>query len=172
MIKTFLVFLLFSLFIFPQGNSGNNNNNTYQIEVTTSKKINNRTYEIEIYIKVPKKINLFAYQCAFTFNEKILNGGTLKYEYVQGSSQLNNKPFTSQIVISNNQKILVFASAPGFEQIETEKRIGTFRLTSTKDFVKNEKIYLEWNFDSKINTIIMGTDSQNITNWFYFKTKK
>lgn len=168
MIKTFLIFLLFNLFIFPQGNSSN----TYQIEVKNSKKINNKIYEIKIYIKAPKKINLSAYQCAFTFNEKILNGGTLKYEYVYGSSELNNKPMTSQIVTSNNQLMLVFASSPGFEQIDTEKRIGTFRLTSTKDFVKNEKVYLQWNFNNKINTIIIGADSKDITNWFYFKTKK
>ena len=151
MIKTFILLLLFSIFVFPQGN-----NNAYQIEVKSSKKINNKTYEAEIYIKAPKKINLSAYQGAFTFNQKILSGGTLKYEYVQGSSQLNNKPMTSQIVTSNNQLMLAFASGPGLEQIDKEKRIGTFRLTSTKDFVKNEKIYLEWNFDNKINTIIMG----------------
>lgn len=83
MIKTFLVFLLFSLFIFSQGN-----NNAYQIEVKTSKKINNKIYEAEI--KAPKKINIFTYQYAFTSNQKILSG-TLKYQHVQGSSQSNNK---------------------------------------------------------------------------------
>jgi hypothetical protein len=170
MIKIFSIFILFSLFIFPQNNT--KSNNAYQIEIKNSKKINNKTYEAEIYIKAQKKINLSAYQCAFTFNEKILNSGILKYEYVQGSSELNNKPLTSQIVTSGNQLILAFASGPGFEQIYIEKRIGTFRLTSTKDFIKKEKINLQWNFDGPINTIILGTDSKNITNYFNFKPKK
>ena len=145
--------------------------NAYQIEIRKAVKINTKTYEFEVYIKAPKLINISAYQLIFKFNEKILSGNDLTFEYIDGTSQMKNKPLVSQIVMSGTERLLSTASGPGFEQISKEVMIGKFRLKSKTEFVKKEKINPMWNFSGKINTIIMGTNSKDITTDFAFKPK-
>jgi hypothetical protein len=142
--------------------------NAYQVELKNIKSVDKKTYEFEVYIKAPKDINISAYQCAFIFNKNMLSG-EVSFEYISGTSQMVNKPITAKVEPNGNH--LAFASGPGFEQIKSEKLLGKFRIKSTTDFIKNEKINLQWDFTSVINTIITGTNSDEITKWFYFKPK-
>lgn len=158
-----LFVFLFAYSLFAQSN------NAYQIELRNVKSVDKKTYEFEVYIKAPKDINISAYQCAFTFNKKMLSGGEMTLEYISGTSQMVNKPIAAKIEPNGNH--LAFASGPGFEQIKYEKLLGKFRIKNTTDFIKNEKINLQWDFTSVINTIITGTNSDEITKWFYFKPK-
>jgi len=138
----------------------------YTIEIRSSKKIDRYTYQFEIWIKSNTAVNITSYQCSFKYNNSIVNSGELKFNYVNNSCQLNNKPITYKLFTLND--LIAFASGPGNDIVKGEKRIGTFTIKNTNEFKKGERINLQWNFDGAEKTIILGNDFEEITNSFNF----
>lgn len=141
----------------------------YEMSVSSIELVNENNLEFEVHIKsLSGSFELTSYQCAFTFNKTIINGGELNLFYINGSSQLNNIP-TASVGIKTDQisDELTFASMPGSDMITTaSKRVGRFQLQNTNSFsISSEYISnLTWDFDGWITTIVTGTGFADITN--------
>ena len=132
-------------------------------------KVNDTIVEFEVYLKsASTPFVLTSYQCVFTFNNEITNGGNISFSYVAGSSQLDNIP-SYGIGVNNNdsQQKLTFASLAGSDSISSiSKRVGKFRLNNSMPFV-GLGLNILWNFSGVINTILTGAYFINITNPAY-----
>jgi hypothetical protein len=148
MYKKLVSFIILSSLVFAQSLSIQNESVTDKI------------YEFDIIIY--GNIQISAYQVALSFNQDIINNGQLKFEYIEGSSQLSLVPSSAEI----RDNRLSFFSYVNDVLLSGEKRLGRFRLSNTEPFNK-VKVDLQWVFDSKINTIIINGDN-TVTNQFYF----
>ena len=138
----------------------------YTISIENGKQINSKIFQFEVFIKSNSlPIVIEAYQSAFSFNQQIINGGLLTFNYVVGSSDLNNVPtYGIGIFSTDSLKELTFASNPaGHDTISEKKCIGKFILTNTKPFGRY-KPEIEWNFEGYINTIFIESIATDITN--------
>jgi len=128
--------------------------------------INSSTYEFDVFIRsTGSSFQLTSYQCTFTFNYyNIVNGGSLSFSFIPGSSELGNPPSLSiGINTSNGVRLLTFASMPGSDNIvSTAKRVGHFRLQNTSSFSGGNPNIL-WNFGGNMATILTDSNFTNIT---------
>jgi len=130
-------------------------------------KVNTKTYEFDIFIQ-GDNFELTSYQGALGFNQTIINNGTLTFQYLSGTCELNNAPaFGLGVNTTDGQRELTFGSGPGSELVTIKKRIGKFRLTNSANFGTGE-LQLAWNFAGFINTIFTGTGFNDITNTILF----
>jgi len=145
----------------------------YLMRLANGVQINSNTFEFDAFIKnTSTNFIMDSYQCAFSFNENIKNGGTLVFSYLNGSSQLNNIP-TYGIGISSidGADELSFASSmDGVDTITTvEKKVGRFRIQNSKSF-SDVTLDIKWNFLGAVTTIVTKpkavsfTDSTNHEN--------
>lgn len=148
---------------------GNYAQNEYLMKFSNCKRINDKTIQFDVEIAATSSnFLLTSYQCVFTFNNEIVNGGEINFNYVPNSSQLINHPSYGIGVNNNdNQTELTFASLAGSDSITSIiKRMGTFRLSNSIPFIGNG-FSLHWDFTGIINTILTGTNFINITNPTY-----
>ncbi len=122
--------------------------------------------EFEVVIKSTETdFNLTSYQCSFSFNNEALNENNLKFEYIQGTSELTNPPSSA---IGNKSfsgtHHLTFASRAGTDVIPKEgKVIGKFRLENSEPILAvNPNLF--WDFDQINNTILTDEQYRNIVN--------
>jgi len=135
------------------------------MSINNGRYINNNTFEFDIYINSnTEPFELTSYQCVLSFNKNLIKDGTLRFIYVDGSSDLSNFPVSSiGINSTDNFKELTFASMPGSDNISGDsKKVGTFQLESSNSFEIN-KPEISWNFDGMIGTILTGSQYENIT---------
>jgi hypothetical protein len=153
--------LVFSTLIFPQPN--------YLMGLENAARINDTIIEFEVYIRSNSApFILTSYQCAFTFNNEIINGGNISFSCVEGSSQLNNIPYYG-IGVNNydNQLKLTFASLVGSDTVSSiSKRVGKFRLRNSVPF-DGLGLSVLWSFSGIVNSILTGAYFVNITNPVY-----
>ncbi|MGE5805302.1 MAG: hypothetical protein ACM34M_05880, partial [Ignavibacteria bacterium] len=152
-----LISLFSNSFIYSQVN--------YVMSIDNGRYINNNTFEFDIYINSnTEPFELTSYQCVLSFNKNLAKDGTLRFIYVDGSSDLSNFPVSSiGINSTDNFKELTFASMPGSDNISKDsKKVGTFQLESSNSFEIN-KGEISWNFDGMIGTILTGSQYENIT---------
>ncbi|MGE5812347.1 MAG: T9SS type A sorting domain-containing protein [Ignavibacteria bacterium] len=152
-----LISLFSTSFIYSQVN--------YVMSIDNGRYINNNTFEFDIYINSnTEPFELTSYQCVLSFNKNLAKDGTLRFIYVDGSSDLSNFPVSSiGINSTDNFKELTFASMPGSDNISKDsKKVGTFQLESSNSFEIN-KAEISWNFDGMIGTILTGSQYENIT---------
>ena len=138
----------------------------YSIEISNIEKVSSNALEFDVYIKAKTtQFELTSYQCAFSFNNSITSGSIFSFTYINGSSQLKNIPPVVGIGVnsSDSELKLTFASLPGSEFIPTSYiKIGRFRLTTSGVF-NDQPLDIRWSFDGKINTILTGTNFEEIT---------
>ncbi|MGE5798082.1 MAG: T9SS type A sorting domain-containing protein [Ignavibacteria bacterium] len=152
-----LISLFSNSFIYSQVN--------YVMSIDNGRYINNNTFEFDIYINSnTEPFELTSYQCVLSFNKNLAKDGTLRFIYVDGSSDLSNFPVSSiGINSTDNFKELTFASMPGSDNISKDsKKVGTFQLETWNSFEIN-KAEISSNFDGMIGTILTGSQYENIT---------
>ena len=135
------------------------------MSIDNGRYINNNTFEFDIYINSnTEPFELTSYQCVLSFNKNLAKEETLRFTYIDGSSDLSNFPVSSiGINSTDNFKELTFASMPGSDNISGHsKKVGTFQLESSNSFEIN-KPEISWNFDGMIGTILTGSQYENIT---------
>ncbi|NWF88762.1 MAG: hypothetical protein HXY50_04780 [Ignavibacteriaceae bacterium] len=137
----------------------------YNMEIRNGAFVDDKTYEFEVYIKA--NVNSFilnAYQCSFSLNRSIVNYGSLSFHYIDGSSELVNKPiYGVGISVSYWLPIINFASFAGGENISLiPRKVGKFRLINTMPFADKYPA-LKWNFGNASPTIILGEGFKEIT---------
>ena len=140
---------------------------TKQVSIENIVKTDDRTYEFDVFIE-GDNFELTSYQGALGFNESIVNGGTLTFQYLTGTCEINNPPaFGLGVNSTDGPMELTFGSGPGSDFITDKKRLGKFRLSNTNDFT-TEDIDISWNFTGFINTIFTGEGFNDITNTLLF----
>lgn len=139
-----------------------------QVSIENITKVNNKTYEFDTFIQ-GDNFELTSYQGVLGFNQNVINGGVLTFEYLTGTCEIGNPPaFGLGVNSTDGPKELTYGSGPGSSIISAKKRLGKFRLTNTVNFASNQDLNLQWNFAGTINTIFTGTGFNNITNTILF----
>jgi hypothetical protein len=139
----------------------------YLISLSNCEKISQDTYEFDVIIKSTGiEFQITSYQCAFSFNSYMLNGGSATFNYIPESSEFESIPPSVDIKLDSIDNIheVTFASMPGIETISTiEKKIGRFRLTNSIPFACMDPNF-KWDFEGVLNTIMTGQNFTVITN--------
>lgn len=138
----------------------------YLMSITNQQFTNGKTFEFDIFIKsVGRKFTLTSYQCVFTFNYAIANGGNLSFVLIEGTSQLTNIPLYSIGIKSlERQYKLTFGSMVGSDLIpETGLRVGRFRLQNSVLFQDIDP-NIAWCFKGQGTTILTVNVINDITN--------
>jgi|GEM_PF-5376258 len=150
-----MCFLMFSISSFSQ---------SYSVYIKNGDFIDDYNYKFDVVLKANENsLELTCYQGAIV--HKLPDDNNIIFKYINGSSQLSNKPVVAVGLYnnSNDDELLTFASSPGQDIIEEgEKRIGTFQITSDKP-IRINKNFLYWNFEGSIKTVFMGSGFVNIT---------
>jgi len=138
------------------------------VSIENLTKVYNKTYEFDIYAE-GDNFELTSYQGALGFNQNIINGGTLTFQYLTGTCEMNNPPsFGLGVNSIDGPRELTFGSGPGSDFITTKKRLGKFRLLNSVDFTSGQELDIQWNFTGVINTIFTGTSFNDITSTITF----
>ena len=158
-------FLLFLSLVFLISNTISGQTN-YKMTAKNGVLINNTTFEFEISIKSEgEQFELTSYQCSFLFSLSDDNFSGVTFNYVEGSSALNNEP--AHFLINSNDDgthTLAFASNAGNDIITTnEVTVGKFRISRNAS-LEGVEIGLQWDFEGNINTILTGELFADITN--------
>ena len=137
----------------------------YNMSLANGVKISESIIEFDVMIKgIDSSFILTSYQCSFSFNREIANGGELTFTYIDGSSQLSNLPtFGIGINTYDGEPKLTFASMAGLDQVtESDLVVGRFRVVNSFPFA-NVDPNIAWSFGGFISTILTGDAFQNIT---------
>jgi hypothetical protein len=138
----------------------------YNMSLTNGVKISDSIVEFDVTIKgVDTSFTLTSYQCSFSFNREVANGGELTFTYLEGSSQLSNLPtFGIGINTNDGEPKLTFASMAGADQVtDSCLVVGRFRVVNTVPFANVDPNNIEWSFGGFVSTILTGDGFQNIT---------
>lgn len=141
----------------------------YLMNLENAARVNDSIIEFDVNLKsTAADFILTSYQCVFTFNSEIINGGNPAFSFVPGTSQLTNQPALSIGIISGeNQFKLTFASLAGMDSISgVQKRVGRFKLYNSVPF-SGSGFSLQWVFSGIVNSILTGDYFINITNPAY-----
>jgi hypothetical protein len=137
----------------------------YQIVLKNDTMAACNQYDFDILIRSQDGIiNLTAYQIILTINDSIANDGTLTFDYIKNSSQLNNIPDVNIGIIEDSiTQNLAVGSKQGNDTISTEfVRIGRFRVSGTIPF-SNHKTDISWDFSGFVKSTININDTDKTT---------
>jgi len=126
-----------------------------------------RTYEFDVFMNsLSGNVIITEYQVALDFNHGIAsNLSDLTFSYINGSSQLNNKP--SHAIRITAGRLTFAAGAPLEDTVSaSNKRMGRFRLVNSEPFLVLDAL-IEWNLVLPVNTII-GKNGVDITQYGEF----
>lgn len=108
----------------------------YKMILQNGAQTNSKTFEFDVYIQsTGADFTLTSYQVCFTYNSAIVNGGTLTFSYIPGSTQLSIAPISTTIISDGGTSNLISGSNPGSQTVSTTPlKVGRFRLTNTNNF--------------------------------------
>ena len=139
---------------------------SYLMNLGNASLTNNNIFEFDVFIKsTGNNFSLTSYQCAFTFNVGNANNGTLTFNYIPATSELENKPSYGVGINQNDGvKKLTFASMVGNDVISSSpKKVGRFRFQNSEMFT-SQTFEINWSFEGFVNTILTGGGHTEITN--------
>lgn len=136
----------------------------YQMTLLNGAKTSLTQFEFDVYIKsTGPDLDLTSYTISLTYPAALANGGTLGFEYINGTTALSNTPSSAQIVLDGGESDLVAGSNYGSDIITaTSVKIGRFRITNTVSFA-DVPVLLNWDFNGLILTDVNDA-SGGITN--------
>jgi hypothetical protein len=139
------------------------------MRITNGHLINDSTFQFDVEISAVAALEITSYQCVFSFYCNNYDNDSPTFSYIDGSSQLNNKPelgLSANLLKKNIQ--LTFASIAGNDVVGTKAvRVGSF-MVKRKEKFDLKTISLQWNFSGNNVTILTGPLFTNITNPSYF----
>lgn len=155
--KIFMILVVFQIALYSQTD--------YLMTLANPIQNSTKTLEFDITIKGSDTVFLLSsYQCSLTFNLNLLESDSISLEYLHDSSELGNPPIN--IIgydTTDGMNKLVFVSGIGSDSISNEEIIvGKFKILSTVDFTVDD-LNLKWNFNGIANTILTGSDFNDIT---------
>ncbi|MFZ0454023.1 MAG: T9SS type A sorting domain-containing protein [Ignavibacteriaceae bacterium] len=137
----------------------------YTIRLTNGQLIDDYTYQFDVIISSQEYFEVTSYQCVFAFYCNNMETDNYSLSYVEGSSQLRNKPILGlSAKLQNNKVELTFASKALSDMIgNTPLRVGTFQVKREKETYDAGSIFLNWNFSGNNITILTGNLFADIT---------
>jgi Secretion system C-terminal sorting domain len=137
----------------------------YTMLVTNGQLVDNYTYQFDVIISSQSYIEITSYQCVFAFYCNDMETDNYSLSFVEGSSQLQNKPTLGLSAKLQNNKIeLTFASQALSDMIGNNPlRVGTFRVKRENNPFVDGSIFINWNFSGDNTTILTGHLFANIT---------
>jgi hypothetical protein len=134
----------------------------YQMSLENDVTVDTKTYEFDVIIRSTSgTINLTSYQFFLTYNAAIVNGGTLSFTYIGGTSASALSPMGTGIYPDGASNLGTGSSA-GSDGIDVAgKRLGRFRLKNTVDFAQ-VAANLAWDFSGALKTVV-NVDNANAT---------
>ncbi|PID58430.1 MAG: hypothetical protein CR986_07955 [Ignavibacteriae bacterium] len=124
----------------------------------------------DVYLEnIGEAFELTSYECALSINQEI-DLSTLTFEYVEGSSELKNKPnYVLGKYNLDGSTELGIVSFIGHDIINGRKLVGKFTLSGKIDISNVNILGIDWNFDGAVSTILTGINFTDIT---YYKGHK
>jgi hypothetical protein len=155
---TLVIFLMLSSILYGQVD--------YQISLVHYKQLGNDSFLFDVYIKsTDSDFQLTSYQCALILKSESIDGESISFNYVPGSSELTNAPSYSNGFDQSESNIKIkFASNAGNDLISSSNlKIGRFILKGV-DLNSNILPEINWCFDGAVSTIITGENFVDISN--------
>jgi hypothetical protein len=109
----------------------------YRIIAQNDVAVNATTYEFDVdIVRTSADFTLTSYQLCFSINSAVVNGGTLTFSFVPGTTTLSGITPLNPIVVSDGGSLnLVCGSTPGSQTVTVSAlKIGRFRVTNTVPF--------------------------------------
>ena len=140
----------------------------FQMSLANSEYIDLSTFEFDVLVRsFTEAFVITSYQVVMTYNSAWRNNQTMSIQYVNGSSELNNKP--TNAVGWTDGKLHFASGTPNVDSIDNvEKRVGRFRMTVDSSYTFGIPVNLDWYFTSPLETIITGENITNITEFGSF----
>ncbi len=163
MTKYFLIFCILLQFIFVSATFSQSN---YQMLITNGQLIDNSTYQFDVILTCQNNFEMTSYQCVFSFYCNSISMDQYSFSFVNGSSQLINKPTLGlSASLKDNKVELTFASRAYADLFGNNSiRIGSFRIHREKNTFDLKSIFVNWNFTGDNVTILTGKLFADITN--------
>ena len=122
----------------------------YEVGINNLVMVSDKSVEFDVYAKSLYPLAINGYQCVVNCNTYSINGGSLTFSYLTGTSQFTNYPLYSIGVKTElNATKLCFASNKGSDTISTSaKKIGRFRIVNTNSF-RYDSLKIIWNLNQK-----------------------
>ncbi|MCL5027858.1 MAG: T9SS type A sorting domain-containing protein [Bacteroidetes bacterium] len=147
LLKQLIIFSLLMISI-PTANA------QYQMILQNDTEINGNEYEFDVFIvSTSGSFNLTSYQVCFTFNNAIINGGSLSFNYIDGSTALSScLPLSTQIIDDSGILNLICGSNFGSQTVTTTQlKIGRFRISNSAAFT-HTTADIVWDFSGDLVT--------------------
>jgi hypothetical protein len=155
--KTTLLKHVMSLMLVFLGFASQAQNPTYDMYITNQSQVDSKTYQFDVYVlrTGSSTLEMAGIQLGIGMDTSITNGGTLTFSFVSGSSELVSTQVPQTFIVGNafynvngiiyrclNQTARTGPGAGNGTVISATKngctapgtRIGTYRLTNTRDF--------------------------------------
>ena len=163
MIKYAVFFCLLLQFIFVNFSFSQSN---YQMRITNGQLVDNSTYQFDVVLSAQNNFEMTSYQCVISFYCNSMSKDSYNFSFVNGTSQLLNKPTLGLSANLKNNKIeLTFASRALTDIYGNNSlRVGTFRVHREKNTFDLKSIFVNWNFSGDNITILIGKLFSDITN--------
>ncbi len=157
----FFFYFILSLFFFNTSYS----QPQYTMRIMNGQLIDNYTYQFDVTISSQNYFKITSYQCVFAFYCNNMESDNYSLSFVDGSSQLRNKPILGLSAKLQNDKVeLTFASKALSDMIgNTPLRVGTFMVKREKNAFDASSIFINWNFSGDNITILTGHLFTDIT---------
>ncbi|MEO8399982.1 MAG: hypothetical protein ABI550_09250, partial [Ignavibacteriaceae bacterium] len=139
---------------------------SYEMKIDNPALINEKTVEFDITIQSKdQNFLLTSYQCVLEVNSNLSADTSIKFEYINSTSDLSNPPsYGIGFGMMDGAPKIHFASFPGNDTITNKIiKIGRFRVTDDNPF-QIDSLKIQWDFESLNKTILTGDNFEEITN--------
>lgn len=135
------------------------------MRISNGRIVDDYTYLFDVMISSQNYFEITSYQCVFSFFCNDINNDNFKFSYINGSSQLQNKPILgfSAKLLNNKIELTVASKAQSDFLKNNSLKVGTFQVHREKNKFDFNSILVNWNFSGDNPTIITGHLFSDIT---------
>ena len=135
------------------------------MRVTNGKLINDYTYQFDVVLSSQSEFEITSYQLVFSFYCNNMTNDNFSFSFVNGTSQLLNKPMLGFSAKLQNDKVeLTVASKAQSDFLNNNTlKVGTFQIQRKNYKFDLNTIFVNWNFSGDNVTIITGHLFSDIT---------
>jgi hypothetical protein len=133
--------------------------------ISNGRIVDDYTYQFDVVISSQNYFEITSYQCVFSFYCNDMNNDNFKFSYINGSSQLQNKPILgfSAKFLNNKIELTVASKAQSDFLNNNSLRVGTFQVHRENNIFDINSILVNWNFSGDNSTILTGHLFSDIT---------
>ena len=135
------------------------------MRITNGKLINDYVYQFDVVLSSQSELEITSYQLVFSFYCDNMANDNFSFSFINGSSQLLNKPMLGFSAKLQNDKVeLTVASKAQSDFLnDNALKVGTFQVQRKNYKFDLNNIFVNWNFSGDNETILTGHLFSNIT---------